>query len=343
MTPGTGTPVRQRVRFGIGPLTAQDFGGGTDELATTLDAAVAAEAAGLDGVWISEHHLTGDGHIGSPLMVLAALAMRTTRLTLGTDVALAPLYHPVRLSEEASLVHRLSSGRLLLGLGTGYRDCEFSAFGVDRRERFRQLVHTVGFLRADRAVGSPSAPVTAGGQHDWPILLGGLVEPSVRRAGRLADGWIAPTLTHPRQLARRIRWLGEEGAFDRPFHVVINISVFTGDAQMCAAARRGLTAVESTYARWNAEQRDPRPAGAHQAADTPAPWVIGDAAACVDALVPWHEALEALPASAVPHLNARLHFPGVGRGPTIEAVHRFGGDVIPALRAAGGDQREDPA
>ena len=76
---------------------------------------------------------------GLPCLVstamLGAMAMRTTRMRLGTAVLLAPLYHPLRLAEDMAVVDALSGGRLDLGIAPGYRLKEFEVMGVPKAER----------------------------------------------------------------------------------------------------------------------------------------------------------------------------------------------------------------
>src|SRR5262245_29285698 len=94
-----------------------------------------AERLSFASVWVAEHHLSDCGYNPAPLPLLAAMAVQTTRVTIGTSVLLLPFHHPVRVAEEAAAVDNLSNGRLVLGMGLGYRLAEFEGYGIDRRSR----------------------------------------------------------------------------------------------------------------------------------------------------------------------------------------------------------------
>src|ERR1700761_8785106 len=85
--------------------------------AAALRRVEAAERLGLDGVWLSEHHLFEDGYLPQPLTFAAAVAVRTTRVRIATAVMLAPLRAPLDLAEQFAIVDILSHGRVELGLG----------------------------------------------------------------------------------------------------------------------------------------------------------------------------------------------------------------------------------
>ncbi len=61
---------------------------------------VLAEELGFDGVWLSEHHLTADGMLPAPLVMAGALAARTERIRIGTNILVLPLHHPLRVAED---------------------------------------------------------------------------------------------------------------------------------------------------------------------------------------------------------------------------------------------------
>jgi len=108
---------------GFGPETGRGF-------FEYLDFNVEAEALGFHSSFSVEHHFSGWNQVSSTLMLLAALAMRTTTLRLGTAVIVPPWHNPVLLAEEAATLDLLSKGRLDLGIGKGYRHSEFKGFQI---------------------------------------------------------------------------------------------------------------------------------------------------------------------------------------------------------------------
>lgn len=170
--------------------------------AETIEQAVYAEQLGFDHIWTTEHHFVDDGYSPSLLPICAAIAARTKRVRVGTAVLLLPLHNPLRVSEDAATVDLISGGRLDLGVGIGYRQAEFAAFGVEERTRGRQFEEAINVLRQAMGPG----PVTFKGsfyeyasvevspkpiQQPVPIWLGGLTPRAVDRAARLSDGFLA--------------------------------------------------------------------------------------------------------------------------------------------------------
>jgi alkanesulfonate monooxygenase SsuD/methylene tetrahydromethanopterin reductase-like flavin-dependent oxidoreductase (luciferase family) len=169
--------------------------------AETLDIIAETEKLGFEGAWLPEHHLAEDGYLPSPLTVLAAVAARTKSMRIGTGVALAPLYNPVRFATDAALVDILSNGRLDLGLAIGYRKRETAAFGVDftrrgaRFDEFLQITtrlwagETVDFagrhFQIKGALLRPPAP-----RGSIPLYIGGFAEKAMERVARYGQGYI---------------------------------------------------------------------------------------------------------------------------------------------------------
>lgn len=147
-----------------------------------------ADELGIDAVWLSEHHLTPDGLTSAPLVLAAALAARTSRIRIGTNVLVLPLHHPLRVAEEAALVDIVSGGRLVLGVGQGYAPAEFAAFGVSLKDRARLLEEGVRVLRSALATGRVGdLLVTPSPLRRVPVHVGGVTAAGLRRAARLGD------------------------------------------------------------------------------------------------------------------------------------------------------------
>src|SRR3954454_25288912 len=87
-------------------------------------------------------------HIYEPFIVLASLAAVTRRVMLGTSVYLLPLRNPLVAARQAVSLDRLSEGRLVLGVGVGWLEHEFAAFGVPYRERGRRTDEAIAVLKA---------------------------------------------------------------------------------------------------------------------------------------------------------------------------------------------------
>ena len=175
--------------------------------ADILRLASLADAVGFDSIWVSEHHGTSDSHIPSPIVMLAAIAAVTHRIRLGSGIAIGPFQDPIRFAEDCCVVDQLSGGRLMVGVGPGWRDAEFRAFGIPVSERIARTAELVAFCRQAWSTGSVTmdgrfiqvsdvvvSPMPCG---PLPILLGGGVPAAAARAGRLADGYIAPPLSDP--------------------------------------------------------------------------------------------------------------------------------------------------
>jgi len=219
------SPLAPGLSFGLGMISAQhdprDGRSDTEIYADILDLCVVAEDLRLDAVWLSEHHFVDDGYMPSLLPAAAAIAARTTRIAIGTGVLLAPFYDPLRLAEDSATVDLISAGRLVLGLGAGYRDEEFDGFGRTRDGLGAVIDQVIATLRAGWSDGPVSGrppgavPVTvtpkphqAGGP---PVWIGARSRAGLRRTARAADGLIAARVS-PAEFAQQVALLDAEAS-----------------------------------------------------------------------------------------------------------------------------------
>ena len=194
----------------LGPETGQGF-------RDYLDMAVEAEALGYHSSFLVEHHFTGWNQVSATLMLQTALAMRTTRLRLGTAVIVLPWHNPVLLAEQAATLDLISGGRLDFGVGKGYRHSEFHGFRIPPEEaqaRFDESIavmtrawtshtrfsHAGRFWQFDDIVIEPPPA-----QRPHPPLWVAAASPdSIRRAAERGFNLILDQYASPEQHGERM-------------------------------------------------------------------------------------------------------------------------------------------
>jgi alkanesulfonate monooxygenase SsuD/methylene tetrahydromethanopterin reductase-like flavin-dependent oxidoreductase (luciferase family) len=135
------------------------------------------------------------------LPVLAGFATRTSRLMLGTDILVAPFYHPVRLAEDVALLDVMSGGRFTLGIAIGYKPDEFALYGAElerRGARFEEQLRIMKGLWTEERLDFKGRYYTVEGRLEPkpltkphpPVWIGGWGELALKRAAVFADNWI---------------------------------------------------------------------------------------------------------------------------------------------------------
>ncbi|WNJ98951.1 LLM class flavin-dependent oxidoreductase [Thalassospiraceae bacterium LMO-JJ14] len=143
-----------------------------DVIRDTVEIAVAAEAAGMDTLWLPEHHfLEGYSNAAAPDMLLAAVSQATKRINLGFAIIPLPLHDPVRVAERLATLDALAPGRVRWGVGRGVTVTELAGFGINPAEsreifeaKFAQLQDILSTGHAERdAQRLPIYPPVPGG------------------------------------------------------------------------------------------------------------------------------------------------------------------------------------
>ena len=170
-----------------------------------LDLFTLAESLGFGAAYVFEHHFTDDDYMPSPMVAATAIAARTKQMRVGPDIAILPLYDPVRVAEDGAVLDLISNGRLDFGAGLGYRPEEYAGYGIDINRKGSRANEALEIIRrlwqgetvtfhgkhfnVDNAKLSPR-PVQ---QPNPPIWVGGFSQAAARRAARYGDGYIGPS------------------------------------------------------------------------------------------------------------------------------------------------------
>jgi probable F420-dependent oxidoreductase len=325
------------MKFGLSPLQA---GGDFEE---TIRECERAEAAGFDSVWLGEHHASPLLY-PTPLLSLAAIASRTHRVRLGTAVLLLPLYHPLRVAEDAAMVDVISGGRLVLGVGVGYAPEEFAAFGIPLEERGprmdeavtliqrlwseEKVTHDGRYYRVANATVAPR-PLQRPGP---PIWFAGWAPAAIRRAGRLGAAWLGGPSARLDELAacvRQYRAARDQAARGRDAgELALMRYVFVADSLDAAQQVAGAPFVrsfEETYFRWP-HPVVKRPVGqltiGRLAQDR---IILGDPPSCIQQIRRFRETL------GLTHLICRFSVAGIPRAAAQASVELFTREVMPVF------------
>ncbi|HEX9074505.1 MAG TPA: LLM class flavin-dependent oxidoreductase [Anaerolineae bacterium] len=178
--------------------------------------ALQAEELGFDSIWLSDHLLyrLGGASFGTweCWTCLAALAQATYRIALGTLVTSMGFRNPALLAKMATTLDEISEGRFTLGIGAGWHEPEFTAFGIPFDHRASRLAEALQIIRPLLKTGHvnlsgqyyqalncelrPRGPTTSG----LPLLLGGSGQRLLRLAAEYADLWNSGLLSEPTSL-----------------------------------------------------------------------------------------------------------------------------------------------
>jgi alkanesulfonate monooxygenase SsuD/methylene tetrahydromethanopterin reductase-like flavin-dependent oxidoreductase (luciferase family) len=205
------------IKFGVmsnsHPASAADLSRLVDEMVVE---AQQAETYGFDSFFVTEHHQEPSGYLPSPLPLLAALAARTSTIRLGTGIAVLPLYHPVRMAEDCAVIDIISNVRLILGVGMGYQDVDFAAYGLRVSERvslFEEGVEIIkrawteeklSFVGKRYTLTNISVTPKPVQKPRPPIWVAAVGDEAMKRAGRVGDALLADSFQLPARLKPRV-------------------------------------------------------------------------------------------------------------------------------------------
>jgi probable F420-dependent oxidoreductase len=316
--------------------------------AEMLDEIGAADQMGFDSAWLTEHHFLKDGYCPSLLVTAAAIAARTQRIRIGTGVLLMPLHDPVRVAEDAAVVDLISGGRLILGIGLGYRPEEFAGFGRALSERKGRMEESIEILNRSwldepfdfngkyyklENVNVTPKPV----QRPIPIWIGAFTEPAIRRAARIGAPLFVPAIgiipivkylfdMHSSLLKEYGRNPDE---FEKPLVREIYISDQKSD-KIWEKIKENVTYTAKGYASWGSMVdregnllSDPSDPALYDIAREQS--ILGTPGECVEAIMRYKEELP------VNNLICRFKFPGISHEEAMRSMKLFTEKVLPEV------------
>lgn len=315
------------------------------QFADILRVVDAAQENGFTYIAIGQHFLYGDLRWLQPVPLLARLAAQVgPDVKLVTQIMIAPLYHPVLLAEEIATLDVVTEGRLVFGVGLGYRPQEFDYLGVpfkQRASRFEECLTLIKKLWTEDEVDFHGRYWTLDGVKPHlrpvqsphpPIWIGAHSEAGTRRAARMADAYACPPETPPEEVAARYELI-RQGFLERgkafgpqPLRRNVLIADTTADAvveyarvaqgRYIAYADRDL----DVMAKESLEEDFATAVSGHA--------IVGTGEQVRTRLL---ELVTSLPVDPV---LLRPQWPTMSLSETVAAIGRLGTEVVPALRAA---------
>ncbi|NMH96835.1 LLM class flavin-dependent oxidoreductase [Pseudonocardia acidicola] len=313
----------------------------------------AARDGGLDSVFAGQHHLSETFSHIQPLPWLARLAADAGDMRIGTGIHLLALHNPVDTAENFASLDAVCGGRSIFGVGLGYREVEYAAFGIPAGEKVRRFTENLRIVE-ELWSGEPvhadnpwcrldGVRATTLPRNRPPIWMAANSDAAVRRAARLADTW----MINPHATASTIRrqlglFHAERIAAGRgPVHELpLMREVYCAPTRERALelARPHLAAKYAVYADWGQDRVMPgkesfRTDYADLAEDR---FVVGSPQDCLAALLPWRDEI------GVDHFVLRTDWAGMPVADALASLELIAREVAPVLRSspAGARPRE---
>lgn len=332
------------MRFGLGMPMQHPMGDAMEQrFGELLEMARLARQAGFHHLSASQHYLAAPFQYMQPLPVLARVAAEAGEMTLGTGIMLLALQHPVDVAESIATLDVICGGRFIFGVGLGYRDVEFDAFGIPRGRRLSRFLEALEVVKRLWTQDS----VTFHGEHFHlqdvsltmrplqkprpPIVVAASNDKMVRRVARIGDAWDiaghATLATLERQMALYRDALAAEG---KPFPAPrINMRKELYIARdMDTALREALPYIATkyeAYAQWGQDEVLP----ANESFRLPIEqlrqdrFIVGDPAYCIEQIALHQERL------GIQQMGFRLHWPGLSHQRVMQAIELLGEHVLP--------------
>jgi alkanesulfonate monooxygenase SsuD/methylene tetrahydromethanopterin reductase-like flavin-dependent oxidoreductase (luciferase family) len=304
-----------------------------------------ARDLGFDSISASQHYVAAPFQYFQPIPLLARIAAESGEMMLITNILLLPLYNPVDLAEQLATLDIICDGRLVCGVGLGYRDVEYMVFGVERATRVSRFEEALTLLTRLWTEDE----VSFDGEHFHldracmtlktvqrprpPIWIAASSHAGIKRAARLGDAWTIAghatlaTLKQQVQFYREtLQSLGKPFPADFPLSKELHIAPERHIA--LREAQPYLEAKYRAYAQWGQDRELPATESFTVPFDTLVQdrFILGDPDDCIGQIRAHQEQL------GITHMKFRVHWPGMPHALVMRTIHLLGEKVLPALR-----------
>jgi probable F420-dependent oxidoreductase len=304
----------------------------------------AVRDAGYHAVWMGQHYLTYPDQFFQTTPLLARLAAEAGDMAIGTNLLLLPLHNPIDVAEQYATLDIVAGGRFVLGVGLGYRQQEYEAFGVERRTRARRFEEAIELLkrlwtedhvtfegRFYRVKDASIRPRPLQTPRP-PIWIGAVADAAVRRAAVLGDAWISTsvaTFSTIRDQIALYRHTRAEAGLPPATEFAHSIECYVAADRERAVRESApyIAAKYQSYDVWGMGKNVPRESGEGLSVEDLARdrFVIGTPD---DAIRECRRRRAELGAT---HLIVRFNFPGMSQASVLSAIRLFGREVVPAI------------
>ena len=216
-----------------------------------------AEQCGYHSFWLPESHFSGPTSVPEPILLLAAVAARTSTIKLGTTSYLLPIRNALAAAEQVAVLDQLSGGRLILGLGRGYQKNMLDAFDVKPEQKRELLERNLGVMKAawaggvvgSEAIGAVMSPLPLQQPHP-PIWMAAFGPKALAQAGKMGVPYLASPMESLQQLEQNYQIYNtalEQHSQPRPSEIALMRTVFVSDDKaLCEQTIHGLEQSAST-------------------------------------------------------------------------------------------------
>lgn len=319
------------MKFGLRPIE------GGNEFDRTLQQVVRAEELGFDSVWFAEHYTPDEQWWPTSLINLSAAATRTSDILLGSNIIIAPFYHPVWLANAGAMLDVVSDGRFVCGLGVGYDPVEFSAMGIDMDDRVGRTIENVILLKrlwtqdevtfdgkhfSVEEYGIDPKPLQDPRPEIW---LGVWGEYLLSQAAKRADAWIPGAVADRGVLEEKMAIYDDnrtDEAATRP--LLRDIVVEDSREEALHTAKQFLHEKYEVYAQrghqFFTDYSEDR--FEEYAADR---IVFGTPQQCIDEIAEYRDSL------GIDHMLLRFNYPGMDYDDMMDRMDRIANDILPSF------------